>query len=64
MALFGFGAIGVGFVALLALVYHAAMIACVVIAVVSLVRIARSCGEMVEKCDDIKKELEELKRKE
>ena len=49
---------------LLGLAVNAAMIACMVIATISLVRIARSLGEMVGKSDDLKRELEEMKRKE
>ena len=62
--LFSIGGIGISFLMLPALVIYAAMIACMIIATVSLVRIARSLGEMVGQIDDLKRELEEMKRKE
>jgi len=45
------------------IVCNAAMIACAIIATVSLVRIARSHGELVVTITDLKRELEEVKGK-
>ena len=58
-----FSGIGLVFFMLLGLAVNAAMIACI-IATISLVRIARHLGEMVKSITDLKRELEEMKRKE
>ena len=49
--------------ALVGIVFNVAMIICVIIATVSLVRIARSHGELVVTITDLKRELEEVKEK-
>ena len=58
-----FSGIGAGFVVLLALVVYGGVFACMVIATISLVRIARHLGEMVGQITDLKRELEEMKEK-
>ena len=49
---------------LMALLINAALIACVVIAVVSLVRIASGVGRLENRLDDIKRELEKQNKTE
>jgi hypothetical protein len=46
---------------LLVIAIYGTVLACMILATVSLVRIARSLGELVGKCDDLKRELEEMK---
>jgi membrane protein implicated in regulation of membrane protease activity len=48
---------------LLGLAIYGTMIACAVIATVSLVRIARSLDKLAGKSDDLKRELEKMKGK-
>ena len=59
-----FSGIGLAFFALLALVVYGVVFTCMIIATISLVRIARSLGEMVGQITDLKRELEDMKRKE
>ena len=56
--------VGAIIVFLFALLINVALIACIVIAVVSLVRIASGIGRMEGKLDDIKRELEKQNRTE